>query len=96
MTDTRKRQPGPIEVWLSKANIQVTCTIVREDETTTSLEVDSLSMRGAQREITGYLISLGYSPAGRWETEQQATDGHFTDALECVRNFKPESVTDPI
>jgi hypothetical protein len=37
----------------------ITCMVVNEDETSSGLDVDSLSMRGAQREITGYLIGEG-------------------------------------
>ena len=61
---------GPVEVWLSQKNMQVTCTVVHEDEHTEELDVDSLSMRGAQREVTGWLISQGFKPAGRWQAEQ--------------------------
>ena len=62
--------PGsPIEVWLSRPNLEIRCTIVHEDESTEELDVDSLSMRGAQREITGWLLSRGYKAVGRWEGE---------------------------
>ncbi len=77
MTDTR---PSPIEVWLTKGNIQITCRMVHEDETTQEVDVDSLSMRGAQREITGYFIGQGYKPVGRWEYEDE-------DGDESVRRF---------
>jgi hypothetical protein len=109
MTAAREERPGPIEAWLSKPNIEVTCRIVREDETATEIDVTSLSMRGAQREITAWLIGLGYAPAGRWEAEEQTEDafpgpnpppgtpGHFhQDTLECVRKFRPEKVTEPV
>ena len=76
---------GPIEVWLTQANLQVRCTIVNQDETTHSdLPIDSLSMRGAQREITGYLIEQGYKPDGRWKVEVEDGQG-----AESVRRFKP-------
>jgi hypothetical protein len=81
MTSTTDR-PSPIEVWLRKANIQVTCTVVREDESTQELSVDSLSMRGAEREMTGHFIRQGYTPVGRWET----TAGN--GVLEVMRIFK--------
>lgn len=77
MTDTRT---GPIEVWLLKINIEVTCRIVRQDETTDELGISSLSMRGAQREATGLLSAMGYRPVGRWARESDA---------ECVRTFRP-------
>ena len=72
---------SPIEVWLSQPNIQVTCRIVFEDESATELNVDSLSMRGAQREMTSYLIGKGYEAAGRWSTEDE-------DGRETVRQFR--------
>ena len=75
----------PIEVWLSQPNIEITCSVVFEDESTTTLDIDSLSMRGAQREITGWLISQGYRPVGRWEDEANAPDGQ----RECSRRFRP-------
>jgi hypothetical protein len=75
----------PIEVWLTRRNIEITCRVVNEDETATELDVDSLSMRGAQREITAYFKAHGYEPAGRWETESAADDGA---AEETVRLFR--------
>lgn len=75
---------SPIEVWLTKANIGITCRVVHEDESTEELQVDSLSMRGAQREMTGYFKRLGYEPAGRWETEHA---GEADDSEETFRRF---------
>jgi hypothetical protein len=74
------KQNGPIEVWLSQQNMKVTCRVVYEDESVSELDVDSLSMRGAQREITGYLIGHDYRPVARWEEEEQG---------EVVRRFTP-------
>jgi hypothetical protein len=76
---------GPIEVWLSKPNMQVTCRIVFEDESASGLDMDSLSMRGAQREITAWLVARDYEPAGRWEAELTNDDG---ETLEAVRHFR--------
>jgi hypothetical protein len=79
----------PIEVWLSQPNLEVACRIVYEDERTDSLGVESLSMRGAQREVTGFLIERGYTPAGRWEIER-LLEGHREGvAAEASRRFKP-------
>jgi hypothetical protein len=77
---------GPIEVWLTKRNIEVMCRVVHEDETVDELSVESLSMRGAQREITGHFKRLGYEAAGRWETEHAAGD----ESEETVRKFRQE------
>jgi hypothetical protein len=83
MTDIK---PSPIEVWLTQRNMQITCRVVHEDESTAELEIDSLSMRGAQREITGYYIGQGYAPVGRWETV--TVDDDNDAPAETVRRFK--------
>lgn len=79
-----EEEAGPIEVWLRQQNILISCMIVYEDETTTEYDVDSLSMRGAQREVTGWLIREGYTPDGRWSIE---TPGQY-EPLETWRRFK--------
>jgi hypothetical protein len=56
----------PIEVWLTKRNIGITCRVVKQDQSATELDAGLLSMRGARREITTWLKSQGYEPAGRW------------------------------
>ncbi|MGH3226900.1 MAG: hypothetical protein ACRDPY_50855 [Streptosporangiaceae bacterium] len=83
MEDTKNSEAGPVEVWLTQKNLVVTCQVVREDETTITLEVGSLSMRGAQREVTGYFIAEGYVSAGRWQWEGKEP------GQEAVRQFKP-------
>jgi hypothetical protein len=65
--------------------MEITCTVVREDESTYEPDVESLSMRGAQREITGWLINDGYEPVGRWQVEH---DDRAMQAAETVRRFK--------
>jgi hypothetical protein len=62
----------------------VSCLISFEDETTQGIEVEALSMRGAQRELTGFLIDRGYSPVGRWEAGEPDDD----EAAETVRMFR--------
>ena len=94
MTDTkltihelsRKVDPDllPIEVWLSQTNLAITCTVVHEDESREFKNIHSLSIRGAQREITGWLITSGYKPDGRWEV----TAYDQGEARETVRRFK--------
>lgn len=84
MTTTEK--PSPIEVWLTQQNMAITCMVVHEDESVKYEEVESLSMRGAMREVTGYFVRQGYRPAGRWESE---TDDRGDDLPgEHVRQFK--------
>jgi len=88
MANTTDTKRTPIEVWLSQRNMAITCLIVHDDETTEELDVDSLSLRGAQREITGACIDDGYAPVGRWE---------WTDTenwSECVRTFRPFASAD--
>jgi hypothetical protein len=85
MSTHQEPKPGPVEVWLTKTNIEVACMVVREDESITDLEVRSLSMRGAQREMTGWLMSWGYVAAGRWAP--QTSTG--AEVEEYVRTFKP-------
>ena len=70
--------------------MKVTGMFVYEDESTKQLQIDSLSMRGAQREITGQLIDEGYEPVGRWQVESADQDG---DPEETVRRFKLASST---
>jgi hypothetical protein len=81
--------PSPIEVWLSQASMKVRCTVVLEDETTSTLDVNSLSMRGAQKEMTGYLIEHGYTPIGDWEVEADSDNGDGgRETVEASRKFK--------
>jgi hypothetical protein len=54
------------EAWLTQENMKLMCMVVREDKRTENLDVISLSMRSAQREITGSLIGVGYKPDSRW------------------------------
>ena len=83
MTDRLDAPGGPIEVWLDQANIVVYARIKFEDGTESELHVESLSMRGAQREVTGYLIEQGYQPAERWDVR---ADG---DHITAMRQFRP-------
>jgi hypothetical protein len=75
----------PIEVWLSQRNLLITCRVVNEDESTEEWPADSLSMRGAQREMTGLHTKKGFTPVGRWETVYDDGNG----ASETMRRFKP-------
>jgi hypothetical protein len=85
---TVQEKAGPIEVWLTQQNMTVTCRVAHEDESTEELSIDSLSMRGGQREITGWLIKQGYKPDGRWVTEEEADDVDYGPS-ETWRRFKP-------
>ncbi|OBA75422.1 hypothetical protein A5641_25710 [Mycobacterium sp. 1554424.7] len=82
MTNT---SAGSLEVWLRQDDGEIVCTVVRDDESTYELDVDALSMRGAQREMTGYFIDEGYEPAGEWQVEVNGADG----PAETARRFRP-------
>ncbi|SPM31485.1 Mycobacterium terramassiliense ORFan, partial [Mycobacterium terramassiliense] len=74
-----------IEVWLRQDDDEIICTVVSDDESTYELDVDALSMRGAQREMTGYFIDQSYEPADQWQVEVDGADG----PVETVRRFRP-------
>ncbi len=82
-----QEKPSPVEVWLTQRNLVITCREVHEDETVTERPqewVESLSLRGAQREVTGWYLEQGYVPVGRWEYATAAA----ADWAECFRRFR--------
>ena len=85
MADAKVRTPQPLQAVLSRKNIEITGALVFEDESITYPRVDSVSVRGAQREITGGLVAYGYVPVGRWADEGEDEDGY----REWSRTFKP-------
>ncbi len=93
MTEKRVNKLGPIEVWLRQAKMEVTCIIVYEDETTETMSIQSLSLLGAQREVTGWLVDGSpsgrrkYTPVGRWVVTYQ----DHGEPMESLRRFKPAS-----
>ena len=78
---TLEENSKPVEVWLTWPQVSIAGRVVFSDETVSHLDVCCLSMGGAQREITGLLISKGYEPTGPWTTE----DGH---GRETMRRFR--------
>ncbi|MCV7089053.1 hypothetical protein [Mycobacterium interjectum] len=76
---------GPIEVWVRQDDDEIICMVVSDDESTYELDVDALSMRGAQREMTGYFVDQSYEPADEWHVEVDGVDG----PVETVRRFRP-------
>jgi hypothetical protein len=97
---------GPtLEVWLTLRSVTITCKIVCEDESVREYSIKSLSMRGAEREITGFLINAGYEPTDRWSYERgQAIanystkwDGSLPARIpEAVRHFRSKVATEPL
>jgi hypothetical protein len=81
---------SPVEVWLARKNIAVTCCVFHEDESSHYVTLRSLDMRGAQREITTALKSQGYTPVGRWRYVGGSSTTGFT---ECRRLFRAGSPT---
>jgi hypothetical protein len=77
------RMTRPFEVWLTRTDREVKAMVVRADETTYDLEVLSTSMRGAQREMTGWALSNGYEPVGGWEALDDS-------GIEAMRVFRPK------
>ena len=53
-------------------------------------DTDSISMRGAQREMTAWLISAGYEAVDRWRVEYSNGGGEYDQAIETVRTFRPK------
>jgi hypothetical protein len=85
MKDTNQRTPQALQAVLTRKNIEITCTLVFEDESVSYPSVQSVSVRGAQREVTGQLVAHGYTPGGRWSEGKEDEDGY----TEWTRPFKP-------
>jgi hypothetical protein len=86
MKSNRERPVQPLQAILSRKNLEITCTLVFEDESLSGQPVVSLSLRGAQREITGRLVALGFVPAGRWSAEEEPDEDGYR---EWTRGFRP-------
>src|ERR1017187_1706872 len=85
MTNTKNRRPQALRAVLTRKHLEIICTLVFEDESVSYPQPRSVSLRGAQREVTGMLVSTGYIPAGRWSEEEEDEDGY----REWTRLFKP-------
>jgi hypothetical protein len=85
MKGTKDRRPQALQAVLSRKNLEITCTLVFEDESVSYPQPRSMSVRGAQREITGLLVKNGYTPVGRWSEASEDEDGYS----EWTRPFKP-------
>ena len=75
-----------VEIWLRLDGLRVVCNIVNADESTYRREIDSLSLRGAQREVSGFLVGNGYRPEHDWTVEAVGESGV---AAEAWRRFNP-------
>ncbi len=66
------------------------CTVSQGDEVIEVIDVNSLSMRGARREITGKMIKNGYTPVDHWLIRTFTTDwGEGEDSIRTF-NTSPE------
>jgi hypothetical protein len=92
MGNTKERRPQALQAVLSRKNLEITCTLIFEDESVSYPHPESLSIRGAQREITGRLVSHGYVPAGRWSEEPEEDEDGYR---EWTRPFKPSPDASP-
>jgi hypothetical protein len=78
---------NPVEIWLRLDGLKVICSIVNPDESVYRRDVESLSLRGAQREISGFLIGNGLRPeSSGWVVEAVDKSGV---AVETWRRFTP-------
>lgn len=59
----------PFIIKLTQEYIDVICTAIFSDKTEQSLEIDSVKILSAQREITNILVALGFRPVSRWIEE---------------------------
>ena len=85
---------GTVEVWLSWINAEMDIRVryVRADESTREEIAESVSMRGAQREVSGQMIAAGWEPVSRWMTERDEGG----EAVECFRTFRPGPHAEPV
>ncbi len=82
-----KPSASAVEVWIAKKFLDLTGRVVFTDESSQDITIDSLSLRGAQREVTSWLRAQGFEPAGRWQDEDSGDDGSG-DYAECSRSFR--------
>lgn len=72
-----------VEIIITRKGMRISADEFDAEEVGVSLDVNSLSVRGAQREVTAEKLAAGFRPLGRWET--LAEDGD--DYVETARLF---------
>lgn len=77
---------SPVEVLLRKKRLDLTAVVRHEDEATEPLRIKSVSMRGAQREVTTLLKKLGYRPVTGWKSPE--TTGQDSGWVDSHRVFR--------
>jgi hypothetical protein len=87
-TTNTKTETQIIEVWLTQDRMEIICRVVHEDESAETFDVNSLSMRGAQREMTAFFIRNEWEPIGRWEIQVNDESNYTNETLECSRKFR--------
>lgn len=70
-----------VEVIVTRKGMSLMATLYGPDETAVDLEVNTLSVRGAQRDVTASMIDGGYKPLGRWETLAEYGDDEEASRL---------------
>jgi hypothetical protein len=60
---------NPIEVWLRQDDGSVVSMVVNADEGTYARDITWRSLKAAQREISGQLVTSGFKPEGGWTVE---------------------------
>lgn len=79
---------GTAEVFLTKRDTGVTCTVYGADGTPlASPVVDSVSARGSQLEVGAWMCEHGFQPVGEWKTEVAASPGLIDSPEEHVQEF---------
>lgn len=63
---------GPLEAWIVKVGIGISCRISYNDGDRVDLVIKSPLMRGAQHEVSRWAKAQGYEPAGRWAFDSYA------------------------
>lgn len=74
------------QVWLTRPDGKLKCKVTFDNSTYADYEIKSQSLRGAEREITGWMIKQGFRPSGDWQgTLQTGT---------TIRQFEKQPMSD--
>jgi hypothetical protein len=83
------------EAWLrvEENGLGIKCMVVCEDESTITdddVQTGAVSLRGAERSVTGQMINQGYRPAGRWQDARDLdrAEPRPERGIEVMRRFK--------
>src|ERR1035441_540982 len=85
ITDTKNRRPQALRAVLTRKHLEITCTLVFQNESVSYPHPRPVSPPGAPREVTGMLVSTRFVPAGGWSEDEEDEDGY----QKGTRLFKP-------